>query len=171
MDCSVIAATNRNLENLCNKGDFRQDLFYRLNTFTIQIPPLRERPDDIFALINYYLNKYNKLYRKNKRITHDALDQFLSYSFPGNVRELKNIIKRSVVMGENNVLNADILNGSRLRGATELSLKTEMLKLEKEILSKAQLKYNTIRAIADGVGIHHSSVIRKLKKHGLMKES
>ncbi len=91
INCTVIAATNHDLEELTQRKQFRQDLFYRLNTFTIRIPPLRERPEDVFELVNYFLRKYNRAYRLKRRVSPEALKILQSHPFPGNVRELKNI--------------------------------------------------------------------------------
>jgi transcriptional regulator with PAS, ATPase and Fis domain len=86
IDCTVIAATNRDLEELTRSNQFRQDLFYRLNTFTVRIPPLRERPEDVFELVNYLLREYNRTYRLKRRISPETLKVLQAYPFPGNVR-------------------------------------------------------------------------------------
>ena len=83
IDCTIIAATNRELEGLVQQKRFRRDLFFRLNTFTIRIPPLRERIDDIFELVSFYMQKYGKVYRLNRRISPDALKVLQAYPFPG----------------------------------------------------------------------------------------
>ena len=88
-NCIIIAATNRDLVDRVNKGTFRQDLLFRLNTFSIRIPPLRQRKEDIFSLTNYFLQKYNNVYRKKSRYSPGVLKSLYSYNFPGNVRELK----------------------------------------------------------------------------------
>jgi PAS domain S-box-containing protein len=98
INCVIIAATNRDLERLVKQRKFRNDLFYRLNTFNIQIPPLRERHGDIFELAMHYLRKYSKTYKLKRRFTPEAFEALQSYPFPGNVRELKNIIKKAVVL-------------------------------------------------------------------------
>ena len=100
VDCMVISATNRDLESLTKKDKFREDLLYRLNTFTIQIPPLKERPEDIFELTKHYLQVYNKEFKQEKRISADVMQVLQSYPFTGNVRELKNIIKKAVVLSD-----------------------------------------------------------------------
>ena len=92
--CNVIAATNRNLETLMRKRLFRKDLFFRLNTFTVRIPPLRDRIEDLFELTNYFLRRYNQRYSKSTFITAESLDRLQDYPFPGNVRELDSIITK-----------------------------------------------------------------------------
>ncbi len=110
-DTWVIAASNRRLEDDIISGIFRKDLYYRLSTIKIHIPPLRERPEDIPCLVDYYLNQYNSQF--NKKVT-DKLDKkilniFMEYSWPGNVRELQNLLKRFIVMGDYNEVANEIL--------------------------------------------------------------
>ncbi|MEG1497511.1 MAG: sigma 54-interacting transcriptional regulator [Clostridiales bacterium] len=97
-DCRIIAATNRNLPDMVSVGKFRQDLYYRLKVFEINIPPLVERKDDIIPLVNFFLKKYNDKYRLNKQISQDCVDVLLKYNWPGNVRELSNVMEQLVVM-------------------------------------------------------------------------
>jgi two-component system response regulator AtoC len=100
VDTRVIAATNRNLEQAVAEGAFREDLYYRLNVVTVQLPPLRERKDAIPLLVDHFLRKYNEQYRKElKRLSEATLEGFLDYDWPGNVRELENLVKRMVVLG------------------------------------------------------------------------
>ena len=177
VDCTIIAATNRNLEAQVRKKQFRKDLFYRINTFTINVPPLRERPEDIFDLVNYYLAAYNKLFRTKKKISPAALEKLQGYHFPGNVRELKNIIKKGVVLSESDHLDEYFLNGIpmnqqnrksvALEGNKAINLKHELLSFEKEILLQAMQRNRTTREIAEKLQIDHSTVVRKLKKHNL----
>ncbi len=97
VDVRIIAATNRDLEKEVQEGHFRQDLFYRLNVITIEIPPLRERVEDIPLLAGYFLNKYSELNNKNILGFSSEVDQVLSnYPWPGNVRELENVVERAV---------------------------------------------------------------------------
>ena len=92
------------------RGEFREDLYYRLNVFPIAVPPLRERPEDIFELANSFLRHYNRKYKQKKKLNPLALSLLQSYSFAGNVRELKNIIKKAVVMSEGDVIDTVILS-------------------------------------------------------------
>jgi PAS domain S-box-containing protein len=100
INCMIIAATNRNLKNLVENKRFREDFFYRLNTFTINVPPLRKRYDDIFEMTSYFLMKFNKEYGFTKRISFKGMKVLQSYSFPGNVRELIGIVKKAVALSE-----------------------------------------------------------------------
>jgi transcriptional regulator with GAF, ATPase, and Fis domain len=107
-DVRVIAATNRNLRNAVSKGAFRSDLFYRLNVFPIEMPPLRERLEDIALLTEYFIQRYaQKLGKKISGISKRTLDQFRSYSWPGNIRELQNVIERSLILCETESFSVD----------------------------------------------------------------
>lgn len=180
VDCTIIAATNRNLESLVMKGKFRQDLFFRLNTFTIQIPPLRHRLDDIFKLATHFLNKYNVDYGLRRRISAEAIARLQNYAFPGNVRELKNIIDKAVVLSETDVLDDVLLSDidkqkegqiKYCRPRTEfhkpLKLATHLADVEKTILDETLRHYKSTRKAAKSLGISQSSVMRKIKKYGL----
>ncbi len=106
VDVRVIAATNRNLEELIEKELFRQDLYYRLNVFPIHVPPLRERKTDILLLADYFVEKYSRLNNKRvKRISTQAIDMMMSYHWPGNVRELENCIERAVLLTRDDVIH------------------------------------------------------------------
>jgi PAS domain S-box-containing protein len=177
IDCIIITATNRNLESRVKQKLFRQDLFYRINTFTITIPPLRERPEDIFDIVTHYLNKYNKQFQAHKKISLEAFSMIQKYNFPGNVRELKNIIKKGVVLSDSKYLDEHLLKDFRL--TTEIinpfnpdevnvfNFKNAMMAYEKDILLHMLKICRTTRQIAKKMGIDHSTVVRKLKKHSL----
>lgn len=140
VDVRVISATNRNLEEMMSRWQFRQDLYYRLNVFPIHIPPLRERRADILDLANYFVEKYSKLNAKTiKRISTEAVNLLVGYHWPGNVRELENCIERAVLLSTDGVVHAHHLpptmqapeiagkaNLLTLRGAVE-SLEREMI--------------------------------------------
>ena len=181
IDCTIIAATNRDLEGLVQQKRFRRDLFFRLNTFTIRIPALRERTDDIFELVSFYMQKYGKAYRLNRRISPDALKALQAYPFPGNVRELKNILKKAVIMSEhesvdemiNQSLSADAghcvtpsIHAHQGKGMTD-----QIYDVEKEILQNAMTHCKSTREMARYLKISQPTVVRKLKKHRLYRES
>ena len=178
VDCSIIAATNRNLEARSRQRKFRQDLFFRLNTFVMKIPPLRDRPHDIFELVNHFMTKYNQQYGLKRRITSEAMDQIKAYSFAGNVRELKNVIKMAVMMSEVDLLDDYIFRNLKMplreliqNGQTpngQMSLIEEMRAYEKRILQNAMTSYKTTRELARFLGINQSTVVRKMKKHDLV---
>ena len=104
----VIAATNRDLKAATASGAFREDLFYRLNVFPIEVPPLRERKDDILMLLEYFVKRFASRTRKNiQSIDKKTLELFQSYSWPGNIRELQNVIERSVILSSGDVFSVD----------------------------------------------------------------
>ena len=181
IDCAVITATNRDLETRIQQKRFRQDLFYRLNTFTIKIPSLRERPDDIFELVSFYMKKYGKEYRLNRRISPDTLKMLQEYPFPGNVRELKNILKKAVVMSEyesideiiHQSLSSDTSNHITSSNDAQQGkgLTGQVLDIEKEILQNAMKCCKSTREMARYLKISQPTVVRKLKKHRLYQNS
>ena len=177
IDCTIIAATNHDLRKLVDKKKFREDLFFRLNTFTIKIPPLRKRFDDILEMASFFLMKFNKEYGLNRRISYRGMDSLQSYSFPGNVRELMNVIKKAVVLSEEQTLDAMIER--ILKESYSPSIKTEtsstahrnlsdaLMVFEKEILKNATSRCQTTYELAGFLGISQTTAFRKLKKHGL----
>ncbi len=177
IDCTIIAATNKDLEAEVESQAFRHDLFYRLNTFTLRIPPLRERPEDVFELVNGYLAKYNQAYGVNKYLRAEGLQLLQNYAFPGNVRELKGLIKKAVVMCEEPCLDAFIERSLRagtmarpasVRAAAPANSLPERLDaLERDLLENALRRSRTTRQMASSLQISQSTVVRKLRKYGL----
>ncbi len=109
VDVRIIAATNRDLEEAVRKGEFRQDLYYRLNIVPIVIPPLRERKADILPLVDHFLRKSNERHNRRTRLSKEVMDVFINYDWPGNVRELENLIERLVIISENGHITPDDL--------------------------------------------------------------
>jgi transcriptional regulator with PAS, ATPase and Fis domain len=177
IDCTIMAATNRDLERLVEQKLFRQDLFYRLETFTIKIPALRERPEDVFELINHFLAKYNREYGLKRRISQAGLEALLAYPFPGNVRELKNILKRAVVMSESDLLDETVIRSqsscvkrceaSTFNGKSGQSFSEKILSLERNLLQEAMARCRSTREMAAFLATSQPTVVRKMKKHGL----
>lgn len=152
VDVRIIAATNRNLEDMVAKGSFRQDLFYRLNVIGIRTPALRERPEDIPLLANHFLKKYNdKLNKAIAGISTEAMEILKSYNYPGNVRELENMIERTVALEAGSTILPESLppivnttSGRKMASSNEiemgdngLDLDKVMGQIEKELLIKA----------------------------------
>lgn len=109
VDVRIIAATNRNLEEAIKEGQFREDLFYRLNVMQIEIPPLRDRREDIPVLCDYYLDYYNKAFARNiEKVDPDFMRELLLYDWKGNVRELKNIFERCFLFSQGNILEKHV---------------------------------------------------------------
>ncbi|MCS7299196.1 MAG: sigma 54-interacting transcriptional regulator [Spirochaetia bacterium] len=110
VDIRIIAATNKNLESLVEEGKFRLDLYYRLNVVKIEVPPLRDRKDDIPLLVDFFVNKFSKEHSKNiEGVEKDFMELFLIYEWPGNVRELENVIEHAVIMSKDKILTKDLL--------------------------------------------------------------
>lgn len=170
----IIAATNRNLEDMVNHETFRYDLFYRLNVLQIKIPPLRERQEDIVRLSMHFLHLFNKQYRQNKNMSHEVLRQLVKYDWPGNVRELKNAIERAVLMSKGNFLSNAFLP-EPLQSSTNtqptvivsgvMPLNSAVEEVEKQVLINAFNAYGTTRQVAKALGVDHSTVIRKTRKY------
>ncbi|MCK1983307.1 MULTISPECIES: sigma-54 interaction domain-containing protein [Peribacillus] len=174
IDVRIIAATNRNLSEMVKSGDFREDLFYRLNVIPITIPPLRERREDILALTDLFLTKANEQYKFSKEIDSRLKEYFYQHDWPGNVRELINIVERLVVLTDNQILSISDLpeeyqpenrNQPNLNAA--LTLKEAVERAEKEILTKAAQTYQTTYEIAEALESSQATIVRKLKKYRL----
>lgn len=175
IDMRVIVATNKDLFKEIQSGNFREDLYYRVNVVKIEIPPLRERKDDIMPLAKAFLDDFSKYYNKSlKKIDLETSQILLSYSWKGNVRELKNVIERSVVIAKKNeeVLTRNHLpleissnySFPELRGRTEITLKEyERLLI---IYTLCNVDGNKSRA-ADILGIRRQTLYNKIKEYGI----
>lgn len=175
IDVKVIAATNRNLVEMVNKGQFREDLYYRLNVVPILIPPLRERKDDISSLLVYFMSKYNKKYKTNKKLSKHVIESLTQYPWPGNVRELQNFVERMIVTTEeDDITYQDAKNYfiGRHEGflpvkTKEPTLKEQLEEMEKTIVKQALDLYGSTRKAAKALGINQSTVVRKVKKYNI----
>ena len=174
VDVRIIAATNRNLKDAIAAGEFREDLFYRLNIFPIDIPPLRVRKADIGKLAEYFVDKFNKDYKVNKEITDDALCILENYAWPGNVRELRNVIERIVVGFDGTHINRfqvqGLLGGSldekeRHKECYNGTLEELMDNYEKEILTNLMAYYKKAADVARILNVNKSTISRKFKKY------
>ncbi len=170
-DFRVIAATNERLEDLVKEGKFREDLFYRLNVFTLVIPPLRERKKDIPVLANYFLNKFSTAMNKGiKSISNEAMNFLVEYNWYGNVRELENAIERAVVVGKGSQIQiSDLPFGSQ---NTEVAEKQNLslAEIEKEYIEKTLIKNDwNISRSAEILGIDRVTLYNKIGKYGLKK--
>ncbi|MDD3653221.1 MAG: sigma 54-interacting transcriptional regulator [Desulfotomaculaceae bacterium] len=174
VDVRIIAATNRNLVDMVQKGSFREDLFFRLNVVPIQIPPLRERRCDIIPLLNIFVEKYYKKYGIRKQFSPDVLKIFYEYHWPGNIRELENIVERMVVTAPEAVITAKHLP-ENLRYAVKnvsskvmvqgvMPLREALLELESQLINEAISLYGSTYKAAKVLGVDQSTVIRKLQK-------
>lgn len=141
VDVRVIAATNKNLEEEVAMGRFRQDLFYRINVFPIDIPPLRERKADLYVLINQLLKTICDNYGlEQKQFSGEAIQKMVAYDWPGNVRELENAIERAITLCDSNIIYSEHLRIGK--GAVPTTMKEMLAKEEERILEMTLIKYN-----------------------------
>ena len=174
-DVRIIAATNRDLKRMVEEGKFREDLYYRLSVLTLNIPPLRERPEDIPVLIEHFLRKYSKKYSKEVKITPEALELLLSYSYPGNVRELENLIHRLVILSRGEVDRALLTSLMNLPSPSasftpDLSkpLPQVIEEVERAMIEEALRRANFVQTRAARLlGIDEKSLRYKRKKYGI----
>jgi len=169
----VIAATNRNLEEAVKDGSLRQDLFYRLNVVRVQMPPLRERKDDLSALIAHFLRRFNQRFRREvSGIAPEALAALQAFDFPGNVRELENLIERAYAMGARDHISLTDLPSLTL-SARPAPISTRSLptlaEVEKELILRAlALHKNDKEQSARALGLSRRTIYRRLKEYGLL---
>jgi len=176
-DVRIIAATNRDLSELVRKGEFRQDLFYRLNVINIYLPPLRDRRDDIPTLAEYFLRKFsNKLSKSLKGFTQDAMEALLIYDWPGNVRELENVIERAVILSEGEEITRDLLSlpatdnkKYKVQTPDETSENVyDLNEMERLHILRVLQEARGNRSVASKLlGIDRKTLYLKLKKYGI----
>jgi len=170
IDFRLITATNKDLNAMIANGLFREDLLYRINTITIEIPPLRERDNDILLIAEFYLNKYaNKYDKLGLKMNQSAIQKLLTYNWPGNVRELQHIMEKAVILADDKVLGGDnfTLNDNAVTLQKNLQNKT-IEEMEKEmILASIQKEMGNMSSVAKNLGITRQTLYNKLKKYGI----
>ena len=172
VDVRILCATNRNLEDLITKDQFREDLYYRINVFPVYIPALRERINDIPVLADFFIDKFNKRHGKDiKRITASAIDTLMVYHWPGNIRELENCIERACILSTDQVIRTYNLPASLQTAATSETMQSGSLdfildKMEKQIIMDALIatKGNSAKA-ADHLGITERMMGIRIRKY------
>ena len=176
LDIRIIAATNKNLNEMVSDGLFRADLFYRLYVVPITIPPLRERREDILPLSLMFLNQFNTKYNVSKTLDHELMSVLENYDWPGNVRELANVVERMVVTVRTDVLMPGHLPDSIKKRNTGFSgpllpdtmnLKEAQQAMEYEMIKRAVIRTGSTRKAGQLLGIDHSTVLRKARRCGL----
>lgn len=179
VDVRIIAATNRNLEEMLAVGDFREDLYYRLNVIAITLPPLRNRREDISLLTEYFINKIrNKLNKEVKDIERECIEYLQQYSWPGNVRELENVIERAINMCDGSCITKKdlplyITNTVSSVGSLINLVNGELASMEeyeKQIIEMAIKKYGSYNQAGKALGLTHRTVSLKCKKWGIKTE-
>lgn len=176
VDLRVICATNRNPEEMINIGQFREDLFYRINLITIKLPSLRERSDDIPLLVNYFLDNLRQIYdRPRLQLTQEAMKYLQNLFLPGNIRQLKNIVERSVLINKKDILDINDLqaqfdNSPHKTGSLQLPEVgvITLEEMEKQMIQKAMEFYkNKVTRVAKSLGITRSALYRRLEKYNI----
>ena len=176
VDVRIISATNKPIEEMVKRGDFRDDLFYRLNVVPIHIPPLRERRDDILVLVEHIKNNLNRKLKKNiQNIPESVVGRLKKYDFPGNVRELENMLERAFILSDHDTLNVDMfplpekMEGKTLSADRELSLKAVAKRArdqaEREVIVKVltETKWNRVQA-AKILKVDYKTLREKIKE-------
>jgi len=184
INCRVIAATNKNILNMVQKGAFRSDLYYRLSTLKITIPPLRKRKEDIKLLIDFFLENYSRrTHTPRKQISPEALEVMQQYDWPGNVRQLENTIIYSINICSNDIIGIDSLPSDIFitethveeRGVTNDSVfqsnKRQIMISEQKIIKALAITKNNVSQAAVILGISRSTLYRRLRSMGLIKDS
>ncbi len=185
VDVRIIAATNRDLADGMRTGEFRSDLFYRLNVISVNVPPLRERKDDIPLLLNYFLVFYNKRFKRDiEGFEKDILDLFLKYSWPGNIRELENFVERAVALEKNKFIGLNSLPAELIYNISEkdaihedidslllegnFDFNTYIDEISRRILIKAlELNNSNIKKTAEMLKMNYRSLRYSLEKFDL----
>ncbi len=177
INVKIVAATNRNMEDMVNRGDFRQDLFYRLNTLRLHLPPLREHIEDIEDLALYFLERFCKNYgKKILKIERSAIACMKTYSWPGNIRELRNVMESGALKCQGEIftkelLPTDILRGTRNNNAKVSSNNFDLVSKEKDLIEQAlrHCYWNQSQA-AKKLGITRNTLRYRMKKYGITKK-
>ncbi|MFZ5648651.1 MAG: sigma-54 interaction domain-containing protein [Bacillota bacterium] len=177
VDVRVIAASNKNLAELVSMGRFREDLYYRLNVVPINVPPLRERVEDIVALAQHYVRNFNRKYGLEKVLSAELIDVMESYTWPGNVRELVNVVERMVVTSKGNILGAeefplDIPVPKNCHVGREINIKKVNIQeaveeTEKHVIAEVLQKSRNTTIAAKSLGISRATLARKMRKYGM----
>ncbi|MEW5784371.1 MAG: sigma 54-interacting transcriptional regulator [Bacillota bacterium] len=173
IDFRLMAATNRNLLELVRLGKFREDLYYRLNVISIYIPPLRERKDDIVSFLNYFLHKNMEKYQVKRTFSSKVLEILVEYHWPGNIRELENVVERMVVTSDQPIIDVDTLPKeimandpeSRKKELAYDSLKEMLQKYESTIIRNAFLELGSSYKVAKALKISQSQANYKIRKY------
>jgi DNA-binding NtrC family response regulator len=167
-DIRLVCATNRNLEMMVRDGLFREDLLYRINTIQIELPPLRERGNDILILAEFFMNKYTYKYNKPLlRINHQANEKLLKYSWPGNIRELQHTIEKAVILSDSSIIKPDDLYLRQPGVVSNNSSFKTLDEMEKNMIQQALDNNNgNFTAAAEQLGITRQTLYNRFKKSG-----
>ncbi|WCK53111.1 sigma 54-interacting transcriptional regulator [Aneurinibacillus sp. Ricciae_BoGa-3] len=184
----LVAATNANLMEKVKLGEFREDLYYRINVVPLEVPPLRSRKEDLFPMIQYFLEKFNEKHKLKKKMSYEALEKMQEYAWPGNVRELENVIERLLVTTSGSTIDTFHLPRMFFEGQKEgqpepvkvnrtsqtafghhASVMPESVDDERLKLISLYNTYKSTRKVAKVLGVHQSTVVRRMKKLGILR--
>jgi PAS domain S-box-containing protein len=174
VDVRIITATHRDLASLVKEGKFREDLYYRLNIVPFEVPPLRQRKEEIIPLLEMYLKQFNTKYNENKTITPECYEWLTNYPWPGNIRELANLVERLVVTTFHDSIEVRDLPPAMQHvfpSSKPTSLKEAVARLECSLITEAIHKHGTTRAAAEALGISQSAIVQKMKKYQIRVEN
>jgi len=165
VDVRILSATNKDLKKEIEERRFREDLFYRLNVFNLDVPPLRERKEDIPLIVGHFISKYNKILNKKvKKISTKAMELLLDYNYPGNIRELENIVERSMIMAKDEIIDEKYFNF--ISTETYVKKKGTLKETEKGLIIKYLIQNKSNRTkTAEILGISRRSLQSKIKKY------
>jgi len=184
VDVRIIAASNKSLAELVERGEFREDLYYRLNVIPIHIPPLRSRREDIIPLVEHIMRKLNQTYQTFKKLQEETLQIITDYDWPGNVRELENVLERVLVTSDNYQIGPEHLpehmrsggksmppgiDGGKPRVLVEeiCTLEEAINEVERQLLEKARSLFHSTPKMAKVLGVNQSTVVRKLRRYSI----
>jgi transcriptional regulator with PAS, ATPase and Fis domain len=175
VNARVISATNRDLMKMVETDEFREDLFYRLNLITLQVPPLREHLGDLVPLTDYFLDKIGKVYGKDRlTISQTAIDRLKGQKWPGNIRELKQVIERAVLLSNSPTLDHNDIDRALAMQPDDASPKLPdvgsitLEEMERAMIEKSMVQYNNnVGKVAEALGISRAAVYRRLEKFGI----
>jgi DNA-binding NtrC family response regulator len=171
IDIRLICATNMNINDLISENLFREDLYYRLNTIELYIPPLRERVSDLHSLTDYFIKKFEKKYNKGPfKISQDAISALENHHWPGNIRELKHSIERTIILSESNIIRQEDIFQSQLsnRKAKTLNNIQSLAEIEKETINRAlKISEGNLSKASKMLKISRTTLYSKMEKHGL----
>lgn len=181
VDVRIVTATNRDLWEMVQKKQFREDLYYRLNVVPVHIPPLRDRKEDIPALVAHFIQLFNRKYKRNKSIAPEVVDIIMQYDWPGNIRELENLIERLVVITIKDMITSEDLpfhlrdtvgmSSSYILVSGIIPLKDAIESVEKQLIEKVYSKYGSTRQMAKELKVNASTIVRKAAKYSITKDS
>ncbi|MBS9775611.1 MAG: sigma 54-interacting transcriptional regulator [Fusobacterium sp.] len=183
IDVRIITASNKNLKSLVEKNEFRKDLYYRINVVKVCLPPIRERKEDIVLIAMNFLKQFNKTYGLDKRISENVFKYFMEYNWPGNIREIKNIVEQLVVVSQEEEIKANILPNELLNRQEitydskttiickkcderyyKMNLKDATTEFQREVIEKLMRELKSQRKVAEHLDVNPSTITRKLQE-------